>query len=348
MENPNEKPSPKQTATTETNQETRIQDNKEILSPKTSVLIQPRLRAPSARLLYSNNINADVKGKIINTLLKLKNNGLEEQTVKIVGYYLNHLAVNVNLENPEKVKEFIANKNVNSGFKGNLVKAYNYYALVNNIIWEGPRYRWEQNKPKIPSEETLNKIIASCGWKYSVVFTLLKETRAMPKELSEVILRDIDFDREPITIRGRKGHVSRTIKLKPNAIAMLKTYLAKIGSKEHPFPLAGQMTKAWIKYKRRLSTRLAEPAMFQIRLYDLRHYQACRTYYQTKDVFYTKQKLGWKKLETALFYLQCMDFGSEEYHSATAKTVEEAAKLIEQGFDFICEVDGVKLFRKRK
>jgi hypothetical protein len=49
---------------------------------------------PRATLLYSDNINADVKGKIINTLLKLKNNGLEEQTVKIVGYYLNYLAVN--------------------------------------------------------------------------------------------------------------------------------------------------------------------------------------------------------------------------------------------------------------
>jgi len=281
-------------------------------------------------------------------LLKLKNNGLEEQTVKIVGYYLNHLAVNVNLGNPEKVKEFIANKNVNSGFKGNLVKAYNYYALVNNIVWERPRYGWEQNKPKIPSEETLNKIIASCGWKYSVVFTLLKETGAMPKELSEVALRDIDFERETLTVRGRKGHASRTIKLKPNAIAMLKTYVAKIGSSERVFPLAGQITKAWIKYKRRLAEKLAEPCLFQIRLYDLRHYQACKTYYQTKDVLYTKQKMGLKKLEAALFYLQCMDFGSEEYHSATAKTVEEAAKLIEQGFDYICDVDGVKLFRKRK
>ena len=72
-----------------------------------SILIQPRLRAPSTRLLYSCNINADVKGKIINTPLKLKNNGLEEQTVKILGYYLNHLAVNVNPEKPERVKEFI-------------------------------------------------------------------------------------------------------------------------------------------------------------------------------------------------------------------------------------------------
>ncbi len=74
------------------------------------------------------------------------NNGLEEQTVKTIGFYLNHLAVNTSLENPESVKEFIANKNVNNGFKGNLVKAYNYYAMVNNIIWERPRYKWEQNK----------------------------------------------------------------------------------------------------------------------------------------------------------------------------------------------------------
>jgi hypothetical protein len=33
---------------------------------------------------------------------------------------------------------------------------------------------------------------------------------------------------------------------------------------------------------------------------------------------------------------------------ATAKTVDEAAKLVEQGFDYVTDVDGVKLFRKRK
>jgi integrase len=71
----------------------------------------------------------------------------------------------------------------------------------------------------------------------------------MPKELSEDALRDVDFDRESITIRGRKGHASRTIKLKANTIAMLKTYLAKIGSKEHLFPLATRvyLRKAEVK-----------------------------------------------------------------------------------------------------
>jgi hypothetical protein len=31
-----------------------------------------------------------------------------------------------------------------------------------------------------------------------------------------------------------------------------------------------------------------------------------------------------------------------------AKTLEEAAKLIEAGFEYVTDVDGVKLFRKRK
>ena len=34
--------------------------------------------------------------------------------------------------------------------------------------------------------------------------------------------------------------------------------------------------------------------------------------------------------------------------SATAKTVEEAANLMEQGFDSVTDLDGVKLFRKHK
>jgi hypothetical protein len=32
----------------------------------------------------------------------------------------------------------------------------------------------------------------------------------------------------------------------------------------------------------------------------------------------------------------------------TVKTFDEAAKLIEQGFDYVCDIDGVKLFRRRK
>jgi len=33
---------------------------------------------------------------------------------------------------------------------------------------------------------------------------------------------------------------------------------------------------------------------------------------------------------------------------ATAKTVDEAKKLIEQGFEYVTKFENVKLFRKRK
>jgi site-specific recombinase XerD len=71
-------------------------------------------------------------------------------------------------------------------------------------------------------------------------------------------------------------------------------------------------------------------------------------YHKTKDLLHVKQLLGHKDLRTTLRYTQLIDFGTEEFHSATAKTVEEAAKLIEQGFDYVTEIDGIKLFRKRK
>ena len=39
---------------------------------------------------------------------------------------------------------------------------------------------------------------------------------------------------------------------------------------------------------------------------------------------------------------------ADEYHSATAKTADEARKLIEAGFEYVCDFNGVKLFRKIK
>jgi site-specific recombinase XerC len=72
-------------------------------------------------------------------------------------------------------------------------------------------------------------------------------------------------------------------------------------------------------------------------------------YHKSKDILLVKQQLGHKKIETTLVYTQLVNFAEEEeFYSATAKSIDEAHKLIEQGFDFVCDLDGVKLFRKRK
>jgi hypothetical protein len=43
-----------------------------------------------------------------------------------------------------------------------------------------------------------------------------------------------------------------------------------------------------------------------------------------------------------------VQFKNEEYCSATVNTLEEAQKLVEEGFEHICNYGGIKLFRKRK
>jgi len=58
--------------------------------------------------------------------------------------------------------------------------------------------------------------------------------------------------------------------------------------------------------------------------------------------------LGHRNIQNTLLYTQLISFESDEFHSATAKTVQEAQKLIEAGFEYVCEFDEVKVFRKRK
>ena len=58
--------------------------------------------------------------------------------------------------------------------------------------------------------------------------------------------------------------------------------------------------------------------------------------------------LGHRNIESTLVYTQLISFESDEFHSAVAKTVDEARKLLEDGFDYVCQKDDIMLFRKRK
>lgn len=49
-----------------------------------------------------------------------------------------------------------------------------------------------------------------------------------------------------------------------------------------------------------------------------------------------------------MIYTQLINFESDDYHSATASNVEEAKKLIEAGFEYVCTHNETMLFRKRK
>jgi hypothetical protein len=61
------------------------------------------------------------------------------------------------------------------------------------------------------------------------------------------------------------------------------------------------------------------------------------------------QKLGHKSIRNTLIYARLVDFESDDFHSNVANTAEEARKLIEAGFEYVCTTpEDLMLFRKRK
>ena len=75
-------------------------------------------------------------------------------------------------------------------------------------------------------------------------------------------------------------------------------------------------------------------------------------YHETKDILYVMQFLGHKNIKNTLRYIQ-LDYAlfrhlAEEFVCKVAATLKEATQLIEAGFEYAPEMDGSKLFRKRK
>jgi hypothetical protein len=83
----------------------------------------------------------------------------------------------------------------------------------------------------------------------------------------------------------------------------------------------------------------------------LRHWFATTEYIKTRDLLHVKYLLGHRYNESTMVYVhlaQGQINTSEDYSCKTAKSIEESTALIEAGFEYITEMDGVKLFRKRK
>ena len=60
------------------------------------------------------------------------------------------------------------------------------------------------------------------------------------------------------------------------------------------------------------------------------------------------QLLGHRNTKNTLVYTQLITFEDDEYVCKAASNVKEAAELIEAGYEYVCDMETVKLFRKRK
>ncbi len=301
------------------------------------------------------NISTKQKELIINTLINLKNNGKAENTIKSVSQILTRMSKHADLNNPEEVKTYIANakredngKPLANGTKSKLVFSYDCLCKATGIQWTAPKYKWEQKTPIIPTKENVTKIISASTRRYTLIFTILAETGLEGQELHNLQAKDIDTEQGIISVEGCKGHASGSYKLKAQTAEMLREYIAK-NPQDLPFPKPKVMSQIWRRVRNRLASNLKQPQLRKIPMKNLRNYSGAQLYYRLLDQIAVMRHLRHKRLETTMHYLRGITLGGEEdYTCKTATNITEATQLIEKAFQYVTEIDGYKLFRKRK
>jgi len=103
---------------------------------------------------------------IVNFLLHLKKKGYSESTLLGYSKILRHLAKNMDLNEPEEVSEFIANKRVSEGRKQLLVDDYATYCAWKRLHFDKPFYKRAKKLPFIPLEEEVDALISGLANKF--------------------------------------------------------------------------------------------------------------------------------------------------------------------------------------
>jgi integrase len=260
------------------------------------------------------------------------------------------LAKTVNLDEPEEIKEYLARKNGKNSYKEGIADAYARYVKYNGLTWKKPKYHRASQPPYVPTEEETTILISNAGKKYVMILSILRDTGMRPIELERSKLRWYDLQRGLVNVETAKHGAGRTLKLKPQTHAMLKDYVAKhdFGLNDRLFPKVISMNKSLQRIRNRAAKKLKRPELRRICLYSFRHFFATMLYHKTKDILHVKGKMGHRNLKSTLIYTHLVNFKNDEYIVKVVQTVPEACKLIEAGFEYVTEMDGTKIFRRRK
>ncbi|MCW3993217.1 MAG: hypothetical protein NWE85_01445 [Candidatus Bathyarchaeota archaeon] len=75
-------------------------------------------------------------------------------------------------------------------------------------------------------------------------------------------------------------------------------------------------------------------------------------YQKTRDVYHVKRLLGHKNMRNTEIYINLeqavFNSTNDEFHVKVAEKPEEIKALLEVGFEYVYEKDGLVFFRKRK
>jgi integrase len=287
-------------------------------------------------------------------IFALKNEGIQSNSIKIYCRHLKHLVKNgAELYDPESVKATIAERKCGNATKNLSVAAYSKYLEVFDGTWKPPKYRSERKLPYVPTEKEIDCLINASHKRLSCYLYLLKQTGLRSMEAWCLEWKDVDFTRNTITLNNTLKHgTPRMFKVNSRLIAMLNNLQKK--SEKYIFvenPNRQNLNYFSVTFRhtrKKLAIKMQNPNLNRISFHTFRHWFATTLYQKTKSLPYVQERLGHKSLLTTTLYTHLVNFETDNYHSATAQTLDEAKKLVEAGFEYVTDMEDVKLFRKPK
>lgn len=292
----------------------------------------------------------DIQGKILEYAVKRLNQGKNDSGVKAYLYSLRSLVRHgCDLKDPESVKIIVRQMNVSNRTKDIRVRTYDSFAKFLGIQWEKPIYRFSEKEELLPLEEDIDMLIAGCSKNVATYLQVVKATGARKNEVGRIKWEDVDFDRHTISINyPEKGSNTRTIPVSERCISMV----SRLDRKNEKLFKIHTIEKMFYNQRKKIAYKTSNPKLLKIHFHLLRHWKGTMEAHRSRSYYHVQYILGHKNVKNTERYIRLADVifkhGSDEFHVATARTPEEASKLIEAGFEKQDEFDGVHLYRKRK
>ena len=278
--------------------------------------------------------------------------GLSDETIETKARILNiMLKNNVNIDDPEQVKLFIAQRKTWCPARKQLaVFTYTTYAKLFKIEWTPPKYDTASPIPFVPTEKEIDALISGTTKRISTVLQTLKETGFRIGELWKCKWTDLDPEGSTLKCLPEKHSHPREAKISQRLLSIIQT-LPKTST--YIFQKGKLRSLRWnfIQQRRRLAEQLQNPRLSQIHFHTFRHFHATKLFSETKSLLLVKERLGHKSIISTMVYTHIVEFDeeSQNYHHAVAKDEKEAGQLIDNGWTYILTTpQNVMMFRKRK
>jgi integrase len=287
------------------------------------------------------------KGKIVEFSFWMLKEAFSKSTIKTKSKLMQRfMKLGADIFNPESVKEVIAKMQLSTARKCIAVDAYTCFLKFQGKTWNPPIYNRIRKLPFIPTESEADQLIGGCNKRMATFLQLLKETGIRCGEACQLQWIDLDLIDGAIIVTPEKGSNSRKLKISNKLIAMINE-LPKISNTVFATN-TDALRKSFQKQRKLIAYKLKNPRLQQISFHTFRHWKATMEYHKTRDILHVMQMLKHRNINNTLIYTRLIDFKEDDYIARIAHPEQEVCQLIESGFEYVCDFQGNKIFRKRK